>query len=81
MDLTKMTLAELREFAKEKGIKGITALRKPELAARIAEVLQTENKKENEKSSDWKKDNEKARPREKSWDSAVSYTHLTLPTN
>ena len=69
MDLTKMTLAELREFAKEKGIKGITALRKPELAARIAEVLQTENKKENEKSSDWKKDNEKARPREKSWDS------------
>ena len=52
MDLTKMTLAELREFAKEKGIKGITALRKPELAARIAEVLQTENKKENEKSSD-----------------------------
>lgn len=44
MDLTKMTLAELRELAKKKGIKGVTALRKPELAARIFDVIQNEEK-------------------------------------
>lgn len=42
MDLTKKTLAELRAIAKERGMKGVTALRKPELAAKIAEVLQQE---------------------------------------
>ena len=31
MDFSKKTLVELREIAKEKGLKGITALRKPEL--------------------------------------------------
>lgn len=40
MDLTKKTLAELRAIAKERGLKGVTTLRKPELAAKIAEVLQ-----------------------------------------
>lgn len=40
MDLTTKTLAELRAIAKEKGLKGVTALRKPELAAKIAEVMQ-----------------------------------------
>ena len=45
MDLTTKTLAELRQIAKEKGIKGITALRKPELAQKIAEVMQEESKK------------------------------------
>ena len=30
MDFSKKTLVELREIAKEKGLKGITALRKPE---------------------------------------------------
>lgn len=46
MDLTTKTLAELRAIAKEKGLKGVTALRKPELAAKIAEVLQAEAEKE-----------------------------------
>ena len=55
MDLTKKTLVELREIAKEKGIKGITGLRKPELAARIAEVLVTESKKEKEEKKTVKK--------------------------
>ena len=34
MDFSKKTLVELREIAKEKGLKGITALRKPELFPR-----------------------------------------------
>lgn len=34
----KKTLVELREIAKEKGLKGITALRKPELIQRLMEV-------------------------------------------
>ena len=46
MDLTTKTLAELRAIAKEKGLKGVTALRKPELAVRIAEVMQEEARKE-----------------------------------
>ena len=45
MDLTTKTLAELRQIAKEKGLRGITALRKPELAQKIAEVMQEESKK------------------------------------
>ena len=43
MDLSNKTLAELRAIAREKGLKGVTALRKPELAARIAEEMQQEN--------------------------------------
>lgn len=49
MDLTKMTLSELRELAKEKGITGVTSLRKPELVAKIAETVpkeKTENRQE-----------------------------------
>lgn len=46
MDLTTKTLAELRAIAKEKGLKGVTALRKQELAMRIAEVMQEEARKE-----------------------------------
>lgn len=46
MDLTTKTLAELRQIAKEKGMKGITALRKPQLAAKIAEVLKEEEKQQ-----------------------------------
>ena len=38
MDFSKKTLVELREIAKEKGLKGITALRKPELIQRLMEV-------------------------------------------
>ena len=38
MDFSKKTLVELREIAKEKGLKGITALRKPELIQRLTEV-------------------------------------------
>ncbi len=43
MDLSKKTLAELRAIARERGLKGVTALRKPELAARIAEEMQQKN--------------------------------------
>lgn len=46
MDLTKMTLQQLREVAKEKGITGVTGLRKPDLAVKIAEVMQKEAKVE-----------------------------------
>ena len=46
MDLTTKTLAELRAIAKEKGLKGVTALRKPELAAKIAEVMQAETERQ-----------------------------------
>ena len=46
MDLTKMTLQQLREVAKEKGITGVTGLRKPDLAVKIAEVMQKEAKAE-----------------------------------
>ena len=48
MDLTTKTLAELRQIAKEKGIKGVTALRKTELAHKIGEVMQEESKKSNQ---------------------------------
>lgn len=44
MDLTKMTLNELKELAKEKGIKRVTGIRKQELAAKIAEEMKQEEK-------------------------------------
>ena len=43
-----MTLAQLREVAKEKGITGVAGLRKPDLAMKIAEVLQQEQKMQKE---------------------------------
>ena len=43
MDFSKKTLVELREIAKEKGLKGITALRKPELIQRLTEVSEETN--------------------------------------
>lgn len=46
MDLMEKTLVELREIAKAKGIKGVTALRKPQLAEKIAEVMQEEEKRQ-----------------------------------
>lgn len=49
MDLTTKTLAELRQIAKEKGMKGITALRKPQLAEKIAEVMKEEEKRQKKK--------------------------------
>ncbi len=39
MDLTKMTLAQLKEVAKEKGMKGVSTLKKQELTERIQETL------------------------------------------
>ncbi len=45
MEYMEKTLAELREIAKEKGLKGITALRKPELAAKLTEFMAEEEKK------------------------------------
>lgn len=46
MDLMTKTLAELREIAKAKGIKGVTALRKRQLAEKIAEAVQEEEKQQ-----------------------------------
>ncbi len=51
MDFTKKTLAELRAIAKENGIKGITALRKPELAAKLQEIMGDEEKNDSKKSA------------------------------
>lgn len=65
MDLTKMTLAELREVAKEKGIKGVSGLRKPELAVKIAEVLQAETKKTKVKTKNRDKGMEQGQERTK----------------
>lgn len=45
MDFSKKTLVELREIAKEKGLKGITALRKPELIQRLMEVSEETEKR------------------------------------
>lgn len=45
MDLSKKTLAELREMAKANGIKGVTALRKPELIERLDKELAQQEKK------------------------------------
>ena len=39
MDLTKMTLAQLKEVAKEKGMKGVSTLKKQQLMERIQENL------------------------------------------
>ena len=58
MDFSKKTLVELREIAKEKGLKGITALRKPELIQRLMEVSE-ETKRER-----WR---ESRFPREHRW--------------
>lgn len=50
MDLSKKTLIELRELAKENGIKGVTALRKPELIERLdREFAQREKKAQPQK--------------------------------
>ena len=48
MDLTKMTLAEMKELAKEKGITGITGMRKPDLAVKLIEVIEAEEKAKKE---------------------------------
>lgn len=45
MDLSKKTLVELRELAKASGIKGVTALRKPELLERLDKELAQKEKK------------------------------------
>ena len=45
MDFSKKTLVELREIAKEKGLKGITALRKPELIQRLTEGFRGNEKR------------------------------------
>lgn len=45
MDLTNKTLVELRELAKENGITGVTALRKPELIDRLGRELEQKEKK------------------------------------
>ena len=70
MEFRKMSLAELREYAKEKGIRNISTLKKAELAELLEnmEKMMAAKKKEAEQK---KLEAEKA----------VSYTHLTLPTN
>lgn len=45
MDFSKKTLVELREIAKKKGLKGITALRKQELIQKLTEVSEEAPKK------------------------------------
>lgn len=77
MDLTKMTLAELREVAKEKGIKGITGLRKPELAARIVDVMRAEAKKEKEKV----KEKEREKERESTTTTTTRVNHVAQNSN
>ncbi len=42
MELTGKTIAELRQIAKENGIKGVSAMRKPQLAELLSQVLQEE---------------------------------------
>ena len=45
MDFKKMTIAELRQYAKDKGIRGVSAMKKPELADLLEKVeLMTGNK-------------------------------------
>ena len=51
MDFEKCTLVELRQFAKEKGIKNVSKLKKDELIAILSEESKSENiksEKENE---------------------------------
>ena len=45
MDLTNKTLVELRELAKQHGMKGVTALRKPELIERLNKELEHKEKR------------------------------------
>ena len=75
MDLTKMTLAQLKEVAKEKGMKGVSTLKKQELMERIQETLSqgqekapaTEKKPDKEKvqAAERMPEREKAPEREK----------------
>lgn len=65
MDLSKKTLVELREIAKEKGLKGVSALRKPELSARLAEVLQKEAETAHEAHEEKKPERSSARTPER----------------
>ena len=65
MDLTTKTLAELKAIAKEKGLKGVTALRKPELAQKIAEVMQEESWKSSRKTEQPAPKSEKAEKADK----------------
>ena len=45
MDFKKMTIAELRQYAKDKGIVGVSAMKKPELVDLLEKVeLMTANK-------------------------------------
>ena len=45
MDFEKCTLVELRQFAKEKGIKNVSKLKKDELIAILSEESKNENSK------------------------------------
>ena len=59
MDFEKCTLVELRQFAKEKGIKNVSKLKKDELIAILSEESKSENiksEKENETSTEKKVD-------------------------
>ena len=61
MDFEKCTLVELRQFAKEKGIKNVSKLKKDELIAILSEESKSENiksEKENETSTEKKVDTE-----------------------
>ena len=44
MELTEKTIVELRQIAKEKGLKGISAMRKSQLIEVLSEVLKAEQK-------------------------------------
>lgn len=69
MDLTKMTLAQLKEVAKEKGMKGVSTLKKQELMERIQETLSQGQEKapaaEKVKAAERMPEREKAPEREK----------------
>ena len=52
MDFEKCTLVELRQFAKEKGIKNVSKLKKDELIAILSEESKSENIK-SEKEKKW----------------------------
>jgi transcription termination factor Rho len=56
MDLEKKSLAELKEIAEEKGIKGVSKLRKAELIEAIKEVYKDETSKIEERIEDIKED-------------------------
>ena len=46
-----LSLATLKELAKARGLKGVSALRKPELIQRMLEEDEKENSLQNEKES------------------------------